>query len=74
MTVYALRIPKDERHTAFIVNRVEGMAPVHYGDPFLPGCVFRTKRPWLTSWFIEDVTCKRCLRLDDSLRKGGRLP
>lgn len=59
-----IKIPDDERHTVFLVNRVEGMRAIHYGDPLSPFCrddVY-IKSPWLTSWFIEDVTCKHCLQ------------
>ena len=64
MTKYALKVPAAERHMAFIVNRAEGMHPIHYGAPYYPYCraTVSVEKPWLTSWFIEDVTCKRCLR------------
>lgn len=62
MSKYAIQIPKAERNRAFLVNRVEGMSPIHYGSPLAPMCVRRPRRPWLTSWFIEDVTCKRCAK------------
>ena len=55
-----IKIPDDERHRVFLVNRVEGMRAVHYGSPLEPTCRDHLERPWITSWFVEDVTCKRC--------------
>lgn len=59
-----IKIPDDERHTVFLVNRIEGMRAVHFGSPFNPHCqhLGSIKKPWFTSWFFEDVTCKRCLQ------------
>ena len=52
------------RDHLFLINRVPGMRPVHYGDALVPYCrIMGLAKPLLTSWFSQDVTCKRCLRM-----------
>ena len=62
-------IPDDERSTVFLVNREPGLI-VHYGPPLVPLCrIGGLERPWFTSWFVEDVTCKRCIRIFSPSKK-----
>ena len=67
-----IRIPNGERHTVFLVNRVEGLV-VHFGAATEPACRigWPPLRPMFASWFIEDVTCKRCAKFL-SLERGGQ--
>ncbi|HLF77590.1 MAG TPA: hypothetical protein VJB57_08870 [Dehalococcoidia bacterium] len=51
------------RGDMLFVNRAPGIV-VHYGAHSSPFCYpdVAVKRPWLTTWFMTDVTCKRCKR------------